>query len=80
MEVNTLNKSLEKFRLEKELSHKDVAKKAGISRVFYTQIENGNRTPSIGVAKRLSEALNLSLDDFFHALEVTKCNKSTHSA
>lgn len=79
--MNILNKSLEKFRLEKELSHKDVAKKAGISRAFYTQIENGNRTPSIGVAKRLSEVLNLSLDDFFYALEVTKRNKSNiHSA
>ena len=70
------NNSLEQIRSEVNLSHNDVAKSANISRSFYTMIENGNRTPSIGVAKRISVALNLTLDEFFYALEVTKRNNN----
>lgn len=68
------NKNIEEIRSQLNLSHNEVAKLANISRSFYTMIENGNRTPSIGVAKRMSLALGLTLDEFFHALEVTKRN------
>lgn len=74
------DKNLETIRLEKELSHNEIANLSGISRSFYTLIENGNRTPSIGVAKKISLALDLTLDEFFHALEVTKRNISNHTA
>ena len=69
-------KTLQRIRINQNLSHKEVAEKAQISRVFYTQIENGNRTPSMKVAKRLADAFGLSLDDFFYALQVTKCNRN----
>lgn len=69
-----VNKNLENIRKLNKMSHNQVAQKSGISRVFYTMIENGQRTPSMGVAKRLSMALNISLDQLFDALEVTKGN------
>lgn len=74
------DKSLETIRRENSLSHNEIADLSGISRSFYTLIENGNRTPSIGVAKKISLALNLTLDEFFNALEVTKQNSSNHIA
>ena len=74
------DRNLESIRLEKKLSHNEIADLSGISRSFYTLIENGNRTPSIGVAKRISLALNLTLDEFFHVLEVTKRNTKSHTA
>lgn len=73
------NKNLETIRLERKLSHNEIADLSNISRSFYTLIENGNRTPSIGVAKKISLALNLTLDEFFHALEVTKRNSNNHT-
>lgn len=73
-------KNLESIRLERKLSHNEIADLSGISRSFYTLIENGNRTPSIKVAKRISLALDLTLDEFFHALEVTKRNPKSHTA
>ncbi|MCQ4921516.1 helix-turn-helix transcriptional regulator [Tissierella carlieri] len=73
-------KNLEAIRIEKELSHNEIAKSSGISRSFYTLIENGNRTPSMGVAKKISLVLDLTLDEFFHALEVTKRNINNHTA
>lgn len=66
--------TLEEIRNSKNLSQKQVAERAKISRAFYTHIENGHRTPSMKVAKRLADALDLSLDDFFNALQVTKRN------
>ncbi|MCF6466388.1 helix-turn-helix transcriptional regulator [Clostridium sp. Cult2] len=74
------DRNLESIRLERKLSHNEIADLSGISRSFYTLIENGNRTPSIGVAKKISLALNLTLDEFFYALEVTKRNINNHSA
>lgn len=69
------NKTLKELRLETKLSHQEVAINTGITRVFYTQIENGNRTPSLNVAKCLSDTLKITLDEFYEALEVTKCNE-----
>lgn len=74
------DKNLETIRLEKRLSHNEIANLSDISRSFYTLIENGNRTPSMGVAKKISLVLELTLDEFFHALEVTKRNVDNHIA
>lgn len=70
-------KDLKSIRLEKKLSHNQVADLSSISRAFYTMIENGSRTPSFGVANKIALALGLTLDEFFQALEVTKRNYST---
>lgn len=73
-------RSLEDIRLEKKFSHNDISDLVGISRSFYTLIENGNRTPSMGVAKKISIALDITLDEFFDALEVTKRNTKENPA
>jgi transcriptional regulator with XRE-family HTH domain len=36
---------------------------ARISKPFFSQIENGNRTPSLDTLKRLAEALRVDMDD-----------------
>ncbi len=67
---------LAEIRISKGLLQKDVARAAGVTRVFYTQIENGSRLPSLKPAKAMADALGISLDDFFVALGVTKRNSS----
>lgn len=37
-----------------DLNHQEAATALGISRPFYTQIENGTRTPSASVLMRMS--------------------------
>lgn len=73
-------RTLEDIRLQKKFSHNEISDLVGISRSFYTLIENGNRTPSMGVAKKLSVALNITLDELFDALEVTKRNLKENPA
>jgi len=61
---------LAQIRIEKGLYQKDVAQAAGVTRAFYTQVENGSRVPSIAVAKLMADVLGMTLDEFFRVLEV----------
>ncbi len=57
--------TLEKKRNLLGLSQEGAAKAIGISRSFYTQIENGTRDPSVKVALRIADFYELTLDDIF---------------
>lgn len=57
-------------RLEKKMTHDDVAKASGIERAYYTMIEQGNRRPSVHVAKSIAKALDFDWVLFFD----DKCN------
>ncbi|NPV52170.1 MAG: helix-turn-helix transcriptional regulator [Firmicutes bacterium] len=62
---------LRDIRLSKGLRQLDVARRARITRVFYTQIENGYRLPSMQKASQLANALGISIEELYDALEVT---------
>lgn len=47
------------------LTHAQTAKMAGISRPFYTEIENGLKNPSVVTAKRLAKILEFDWIRFF---------------
>ncbi|MEK5070761.1 helix-turn-helix transcriptional regulator [Sporosarcina sp. FSL K6-1508] len=51
-------------------SHQDVADHANITRQFYGMIENGERRPSVEVAKKIGSFLGLDWTIFFEV----KCN------
>jgi len=53
------------IKLRSEKTQQFVAEKAGINRSYYTQIENGIRTPSVEVAKKIAEVLNFPWTYFF---------------
>lgn len=52
-------------RIELNLTHDEVAKRANISRCYYTNIEAGRRSPSMKVAKRIANALESTVDAIF---------------
>lgn len=56
---------LQDRRLTLGYTQKEVAERAGISESFYSLIENGNRRPSVEVAKRLGDALGFDWTLFF---------------
>ena len=53
------------YRVNKELTQEDVAKRAGISRTTYAMIETGNRNPSVPVAQRIAITLGFDWTLFF---------------
>ncbi|MTI80063.1 MAG: helix-turn-helix transcriptional regulator [Firmicutes bacterium] len=63
-------------RTSLSLSHGEVAKAIGISRSFYTQIENGTRDPSFRVARKIASFYEISLDEIFLKSNVATDNMS----
>jgi DNA-binding XRE family transcriptional regulator len=56
---------LKEKRLEANLTQEEVAVKVGVNRATVTKIENGSRTPSIWLAKRLGETLGFDWTRFY---------------
>ena len=59
------NKLLKNHRLSKNLTQKELAKQVNISERHYRYIESGNRNPSISLALRLCDILEIDLTDLF---------------
>lgn len=52
-------------REELNLTHQDIAEKAGINRSTYTRIERGTRNPSWKVMHKIAIALKTDVSIFF---------------
>ena len=57
--------NLKQLREDKNMRQYDLAQKAGISRSYYTMIENGKKKPSPKVAKRIAKILNFNWTIFY---------------
>ena len=55
---------LKKFRQEHDVSQEFLAKKIGVSRPTYAQIESGTRDMSVKEAQKLAQFFGLSLENF----------------
>jgi putative transcriptional regulator len=66
--------NLNKRRIELRWTHEVAAKKSGISRAYYTNIELGRKDPSKKVMKQISEAFKMSVDVLFFNKIVPKRN------
>ncbi|WP_338542747.1 helix-turn-helix transcriptional regulator [Paenibacillus tundrae] len=56
---------LREIREKYNMTQEQVAFKAGISRSYFTNIENGTKTPSVIAAKSIGEALDFPWSYFF---------------
>ena len=57
--------NLKEVRKNKNLTQLQVANKLNIESSYYTIIERGQRTPSLGIALKIKEILNYNDDDIF---------------
>ena len=60
---------LKEARLKRAWYQDIVAAQAGISQVYYCNIEQGKRMPTLCVAMRLCEVLGLKYSDFIKEIE-----------
>jgi transcriptional regulator with XRE-family HTH domain len=77
-----LSEFIKKLRIKNNLSQDFVAKKIGVSRPTYLQIEKGERELTISEAQRMANLFNLSLEKFLNCtdekIEINvKANKTT---
>ncbi|ODA41076.1 helix-turn-helix transcriptional regulator [Desulfosporosinus sp. BG] len=59
---------LSNIRLDAGMTHDEVAKNVGVKRQYYSMIENGERTPSVKVARKIGEVLNFNWTLFFEGI------------
>lgn len=55
--------NLRKLREKENISQVELAGKVGVTQEFISFVEKGYRLPGIEVAKRIADALNVSIDD-----------------
>lgn len=60
-----MRKWLKEYRDDRKLTQDETAKLSGISRTYYTHIENGTKTPSVEVAKSIGKTLQFDWVIFF---------------
>lgn len=60
--VNMFAQRLEKLRLEKGLTHQEMADMLGITRQAYGNYESGKREPDFKTLDKLADFFNVSLD------------------
>lgn len=60
--------TLKELRVNKGLSQVELGNKVGLKQTTISQYENGSRKPPLSMAKKLSDALGVTLDDIFCSL------------
>lgn len=60
-----MRKWLKVYREKRELTQQETAKLSGISRSYYTHIEQGTKTPTVQVAKNIAKTLKFNWVLFF---------------
>ena len=60
--LDIMSRNIKAARIERSLTQERVAELAGISPVYYCQIELGNKSPSLETLINISEALHISID------------------
>uniref|UniRef100_UPI00345F10E5 helix-turn-helix domain-containing protein n=1 Tax=Helicobacter sp. UBA3407 TaxID=1946588 RepID=UPI00345F10E5 len=54
--------TLRQFREKKGLSQAELGNRVGLKQTTISQYESGSRTPTLAMAKKLSDVLEISLD------------------
>lgn len=70
-----MRNALRKARLRAGLTQSEVARRVGLTRVSYTNIERGCKNPSLFTALRIAQVLDKPVEELFAAELV--CGEST---
>ena len=62
---NKCKSILKKLREDKSINQSELARKVGVNRTTICRIENGTRSPSLGVAYRIAKELDVPVEKIF---------------
>ena len=72
MDQKIIGANLRRIREAKGLSQSQVAELAGISRIAYRNIENGNSTPKVSTLQNIASGVDVKLQDLFVPVRTLK--------
>lgn len=59
---------IKELRLERGWTQEDLSEKAGVGRVFVSQLENGHKDVCLGVIEALAHSLKVSIADLMRGV------------
>lgn len=62
----SINSSLKKYRLQKELTQEELATRLGVTRQTINAIEAGKYQPTLYLAAQLAKLFHVSIEDIFN--------------
>mgnify|MGYP004457906229 FL=1 len=68
-EEKLIGSRIKSLRKENKMSQEELASKLGISRSYFSKIENGQRGLSIEIMQKLCKVFNMSMDKFLETIE-----------
>lgn len=63
------------FRIANDWNIKEFAKKNKVSSTYITEVEKGNKSPSLKILQKFAEVLKVNLSDIFCIYEKSEENK-----
>jgi Zn-dependent peptidase ImmA (M78 family)/DNA-binding XRE family transcriptional regulator len=72
MDLSVLSANLRRLRAAKNLSQTQVAEAAGLSRMGYVNIENGEVSPRVDTLTRMATTLDVRVEELLHPVRVLK--------
>ncbi len=61
-QAKKLGENMKRIRLKKNMTQGDICRKLKIDRAFISNIESGNKNPTLSTITRIAEALEVSVD------------------
>ncbi len=58
-----LGANMKKIRLLKQMSQGDICRKLGVDRSYISNVESGNKNPTLSTITKLASALGVSVDE-----------------
>ena len=66
--LEAISRNIKGTRIERSLTQEIVAELAGVSPVYYCQIELGNKSPSLETLINIAEAMHVSVDTLIYGV------------
>ncbi|MFZ1019609.1 MAG: helix-turn-helix transcriptional regulator [Minisyncoccia bacterium] len=54
---------MKKIRLKKQMSQGDICRKLSVDRSYISNVESGNKNPTLSTITKLAKALGVSVDE-----------------
>ena len=58
-----LGENMKKIRLAKQMSQGDICRKLGVDRSYISNVESGNKNPTLSTITKLAKALDVSIKE-----------------
>lgn len=58
-----LGQNMKRIRKDKQMTQGDICRKLGVDRAYISNVESGNKNPTLSTITKLAKALGVSVDE-----------------